>query len=157
MTPAAEIVAATSTEHLDQVRSLIRAYQSELPAQICFPNDEWLNLPGEFAPPNGALLLATVAGQPAGCVGLRPFPLAGACEMKRLYVRPMFRGDKVGKALVDRILEVARRLGYSRLRLDTHPETMQAAVGLYRRFGFKEVSAEPMPLVACLSYMELLL
>jgi GNAT superfamily N-acetyltransferase len=157
MTSAAEIVEVTTPEQIEQVRSLIREYQSELPARYCFPNDEWLNLPGEFAPPNGALLLASIAHQPAGCVGLRPFPLAGACEMKRLYVQPEYRGHKLGKALVERVIEIARRLGYSRLRLDTHPETMQAAIELYQRFGFKEISAEPVPHVEGLSYMELLL
>ena len=155
MTPAANIVEVTSTEQIEQVRELIRAYQSELPSQCCFPNDEWLNLPGEFAPPSGALLLATVAGQPAGCVGLRPFPLAGACEMKRLYVEPKFRGKELGKALVAQVIAIARRTGYSRLRLDTHPATMQAAVGLYRSLGFNEVSSEPVPPVDGLEYMEL--
>jgi GNAT superfamily N-acetyltransferase len=155
MMQAAEIVEATTTEYLDHVRSLIRDYQSQLPPQYCFPNDEWLNLPGEFAPPNGALLLVTFAGQPAGCVGLRPFPLAGACEMKRLYVRPVFRGAKLGEALVVQIIDLARRRGYSRLRLDTHPETMQAAVRLYGSLGFREIPAEPAPYVKGLSYMEL--
>jgi GNAT superfamily N-acetyltransferase len=155
MTAATEIVEAETTEHLEHLRSLIREYQSQLPALYCFPSDEWLNLPGEFAPPNGGLLLATVAGLPAGCVGLRPFPLTGACEMKRLYVRPSFRGHQLGKALVEQIIALARRRGYSRLRLDTHPETMQAAVALYRNLGFREVPAEPAPYVEGLSYMEL--
>jgi len=155
MTPSAEIVEATTTEHLVQVRSLIRAYQSELPTPYRFPDEEWLNLPGEYAAPQGALLLATVAAQPAGCVGLRPFPLAGTCEMKRLYVQPTFRGNKLGKTLVERVVEVARRRGYSRLRLDTHPDSMQAAVELYRRFGFEEVPAEPVPPTEELAYFEL--
>lgn len=155
MTPVAEIVAVTTPEQIEQVRPLLRAYQSELPARYGFPNREWLNLPGEYAPPQGALLLATVAGQPVGCVGLRPHPLAGACEMKRLYVRPTFRGDKIGVLLVENIVLIARRLGYSRLRLDTHPPTMRAAVELYHRFGFREVTPESMPAVDGLSYMEL--
>src|ERR1019366_5426245 len=146
MMQAAEIVEATTTEYLDHVRSLIRDYQSQFPPQYCFPNDAWLNLPGEFAPPNGALLLVTFAGQPAGCVGLRPFPLAGACEMKRVYVRPVFRGAKLCEALVVQIIDLARRRGYSRLRLDTHPETMDTAVRLYLSLGFREIPAEPAPL-----------
>src|SRR5208283_1978947 len=157
MTPSAEIVEATTTEHLVQVRSLIRAYQSELPTPYRFADEEWLNLPGEYAAPQGALLLATVAAQPAGCVGLRPFPLAGTCEMKRLYVQPTFRGNRLGKALVEQVIAIARRFGYSRVRLDTHLESMQAAVELYRRFGFQEISAEPVPPVEGLSYMELVL
>ena len=77
--------------------------------------------------------------------------------MKRLYVRPTFRGYKLGKTLIEQVIQVARRLGYSRMRLDTHPDSMQAAVGLYRRFGFREVAAEPVPHVDGLSYLELLL
>ena len=107
--------------------------------------------------PTGALLLATAEGQPAGCAGLRPFPLEGACKMKRLYVVPQFRGEGLGLALIERILTIASRLNYTRLRLDTQPDSMQAAVELYRRFGFKEVAAKRVPYVAGLSYMELLL
>ncbi len=157
MTPVTEIVEVTTSEQVEQVRSLVQAYQSGLPAQYCFPNDEWLNLPGAYAAPQGVLLLATLAGEPAGCVGLRLFPQVGTCEMKRLYVRPTFRGYKLGKTLIEQVIQVARRLGYSRMRLDTHPDSMQAAVGLYRRFGFREVAAEPVPHVDGLSYLELLL
>ena len=155
MTPPVEIVEVTTTEHLEQVRSLFRAYQSELPTQLRFPDNEWLDLPGAYTAPQGALLLATAAAHPAGCVGLRPFPLAGACEMKRLYVHPTFRGNRLGKTMVERVIEVARSRGYSRLRLDTHPDSMRPAVELYRRFGFEEVSAEPVPHVEGLSYMVL--
>ncbi len=118
---------------------------------------ELAKLPGVYAAPQGKLLLATVAGQPVGCVGLRPFPLAGACEMKHLYVLPTFRGGRLGKELVERVVAEARRLGYSRLRLDTHPPTMQAAVAMYRRFGFQEVEPGPVEAVEGLVYMELLL
>jgi putative acetyltransferase len=155
MTSAAEIVEVTSAEQIEHVRSLFREYQSALPKQYRFPDREWLDLPGEYASPQGALLLATVAGRLAGCVGLRPFPLSGACEMKRLYVRPAFRGLKLGKALVEQVIQVGRRLGYSHLRLDTHPSTMQAAVELYRHFGFQEVSAHPASNADGLCYMEL--
>jgi len=155
MTSAAEIVEVASPEQIEQVRSLFREYQSALPEQYRFPNREWLDLPGEYASPQGALLLATVASRLAGCVGLRPFPLSGACEMKRLYVRPAFRGLKLGKALVEQVIQVARRLGYSHLRLDTHPSTMKAAVELYRRCGFQEIPADPAPQVGGLCYMEL--
>ena len=150
-----EILEATTPEQIDHVRFLIRDYQALLPVPIRFPDQEWLDLPGQYSAPQGALLLATIDGQPAGCVGLRPFPLAGACEMKRLYVRPAFRGDKLGSALVERVINVARRIGYRRLRLDTHPHTMHAAVELYRRFGFQEVSAKPIHHVEGLSYLEL--
>ncbi len=157
MPPVAEIVEVSTPEHIEEVRSLFQAYQSELPAPYRFADREWLDLPGEYAPPGGTLLLAMAARQPAGCVGLRAFPLAGACEMKRLYVGPAFRGEKLGNRLVERIIQVARRLGYARLRLDTHPDSMRIAVELYRRFGFEEIDDEAVPRVAGLSYMELIL
>ena len=154
-----EIVEAVSEQQLEQVRDLFREYQAELAPQYRAPSlkDELAALPGPYAAPKGKLLLATLAGQPVGCVGLRPFPLEGACEMKRLYVRPTFRGGKVGKDLVHRIIEEGRALGYSQLRLDTHPPTMQAAVALYRRLGFQEVEPGAVEAVEGLVYMELLL
>ncbi len=144
---------------LEQVRDLFREYQAELTPQyrVRSVGAELSSLPGVYTPPKGKLLLATVAGQPVGCVGLRPFPLEGACEMKRLYVRPTFRGGKVGKDLVARVVEESHALGYSRLRLDTHPPTMAAAVALYRKLGFKEVEPGPVEGVEGLVYMELLL
>lgn len=155
MTAAAEIVEIIASEQIEQVRLLFREYQSGLPEQYRFSDREWLDLPGKYVAPQGALLLATVARRLVGCVGLRPFPLPRACEMKRLYVRSEYRGLKLGKALVEQVIQVARRLGYSHLRLDTHPDTMQAAVEIYRRFGFQEVPADPAPHADGLSYMEL--
>ena len=154
-----EIVEAVSGHGLEQVRDLFREYQAELTPQyrVRSVRAELSSLPGVYTPPKGKLLLATVAGQPVGCVGLRPFPLEGACEMKRLYVRPTFRGGKVGKDLVARVVEESHALGYSRLRLDTHPPTMAAAVALYRKLGFKEVEPGPVEAVEGLVYMELLL
>jgi putative acetyltransferase len=154
-----EIVEAASAEQLEQVRNLFREYQAELPPQYRAGSHdaELSSLPGVFAPPRGKLLLATVAGQPVGCVGLRPFPQEGACEMKHLYVRPTFRGGKVGKVLVERVVQEARAIGYSRLRLDTHPPTMQAALAMYRKLGFQEVAPDPAGRVEGLLYMELLL
>ena len=148
-----EIVEAITTEQLEQVRSLFRQYRAELPLQLCFRSFESEGLPGEYGPPQGKLLLAMVAGQPAGCAGLRPFPQEATCEMKRLYVRPGFRGGKLGRELAERVLHEARALGYRRLRLDTHPPTMQAAVRMYGKLGFQEVSpADP---VEGLLYIEL--
>jgi GNAT superfamily N-acetyltransferase len=148
-----EIVEAITTEQLEQVRSLFRQYRAELPLQYRFRSFESEGLPGEYGPPQGKLLMALVSGQPAGCVGLRPFPQEATCEMKRLYVRPGFRGGKLGRELAERVLSEAHALGYRRLRLDTHPPTMQAAVRMYRKLGFQEVSqAEP---VEGLLYMEL--
>ncbi len=136
---------------------MFQEYHSELPPQIrtvCF-QQEVESLPGTYSMPGGALLLATFEGQPAGCVGLRPYPqLEGACEMKRLYVRHDFRGHKVGVLLVQAIIEEAGKRGYQRLRLDTHPPTMQAAVALYERFKFAVVP-EVVNAVPGLTYMEL--
>jgi len=99
---------------------------------------EIATLPGEYAPPKGALLLASVGTRPAGCVGLRPIDLEIA-EMKRLFVRNEFRGRGVGRLLVDRILREARRIGYRRIRLDTVP-SMTEAIHLYRACGFREIA-----------------
>jgi GNAT superfamily N-acetyltransferase len=153
----AEIVQVQTEEQVRAVRAMFQEYHSELPPQIRTVGfeQEVESLPGKYAPPSGALLLATVAGQPAGCVGLRPFPgIKGACEMKRLYVRPAFRGDKLGVLLVQQIIKEARSRGYQRLRLDTHPPTMRSAVALYRKFGF-EIVAEVTNAVPELVYMEL--
>jgi len=149
-----EIVEAVSEEQLEHIRNLFREYQAQLPPSY---RTALQSLPGVYAPPRGKLLLATVAGQPVGCVGLRPFPLEAICEMKHLYVRPTFRGGKVGKALAEQVMTAARALGYSRLRLDTHPPTMQAALAMYRKVGFQEVRPGPLTPVDGLLYMELLL
>jgi putative acetyltransferase len=154
-----EIVEAVSEQQLEQVRNLFREYQVQLAPRYRARSleAELSRLPGLYGPPKGKLLLATVLGQPVGCVGLRPFPLEGACEMKHLYVRPTFRGGKIGQDLVKQVVREARALGYSRLRLDTHPPTMQAAVAMYRRFGFQEVVPGPIEAVEGLVYMELTL
>ena len=154
-----EIVEALSEEQVEQVRSLFREYHAELAEQYRprLFESELSALPGVYTPPKGTLLLATVAGQPVGCVGLRPFPLEGACEMKRLYVRAAFRSGRVGKNLVERVLQQACALGYTRLRLDTHPPTMAAALAMYRRLGFREVLPDPGERVEGLLYMELVL
>lgn len=154
-----ETVEALSERQVEQVRNLFREYHAELAPQYR-PRGfeaEISALPGVYAPPKGTLLLATVTGQPVGCVGLRPFPMEGACEMKRLYVRPTFRGGTVGKDLVTRVLQQACALGYTRLRLDTHPPTMPAAMAMYHRLGFQEVVPDPAKRVEGLLYMELLL
>ena len=152
-----EIIEVTTPEQIEQVRNLFAEYRAQLPVEYCFRSfdAEIAGLPGLYGPPKGTLLLATVIGQPVGCVGLRPFPRDGACEMKRLYVRPGFRGGKLGQKLVDELLRRARSLGYSFMRLDTHPPTMAAALDMYRRFGFREVSADPVEAVEGLVYMEL--
>ncbi len=150
-----EIVEATTAEQIEQVRQLFRQYQAELPVHLRSFDSELSALPGVYGPPGGKLLLAMVSGQPVGCVGIRPFPRPATCEMKRLYVRPLFRGEKLGQESAERVLQEARALGYRWLRLDTHPPTMHAALRMYRNLGFKEISSENA--VAGLLYMELAL
>jgi putative acetyltransferase len=151
------IIEATTAEQIEQVRNLFAEYRAQLVVEPCLLafDAEIAMLPAEYAPPQGKLLLATVVGQPVGCVGLRPFPLAGACEMKRLYVRPGFRGGKVGRHLVERVLEEARLLGYKFMRLDSHPPSMPSAVAMYRKFGFREIPPDPLEPTDGLIYMEL--
>ena len=151
-----EILEAITPDQIEQVRNLFREYRAELAVEPCFKSfdEEIESLPGVYAPPKGKLLLAVVLGQPVGCVGLRPFAKDGSCEMKRLYVRPTFRGDKLGRKLAERILEEARQMGYSSMRLDSHPPSMQSAIAMYRKLGFHEVSPEPLEAIPGLIYME---
>lgn len=152
-----EIVEPTTPEQIEQVRYLFGEYRAQLPVDYCFRSfdEEVAGLPGEYSPPKGLLLLATVVGQPVGCVALRPFPREGTCEMKRLYVRPAFRGGKLGRELAERLFDEARRLDYSSMRLDSYASLMQSAVALYRKLGFREVGPEPLEPVEGLIYMEL--
>jgi len=114
------------------------------------------NLPGAYAPPAGRLLLALCEGGAAGCVALRRLE-GGVCEMKRLYVRPAYRGKRVGGLLVDRIIQEARVAGYQRMRLDTITSSMQDAIALYRRRGFREIPAYRENPIAGALYLELML
>jgi ribosomal protein S18 acetylase RimI-like enzyme len=128
------------TEDLAQVRRLFRAYADWLAVDPCFQDfeREVAELPGCYAPPAGRLLVARVAGDVVGCVGVRPLE-PGVCEMKRLWVEPGFAGHGIGRALADAIIAAARAIGYQRMRLDTLPDRMPAAQHLYASLGFREI------------------
>jgi ribosomal protein S18 acetylase RimI-like enzyme len=132
------IAPASGTEDLQVVADLFRGYAASLPVDLGYQafDDELAALPGKYAPPTGALLLARDAGGAAlGCVGLRGLDQHGVCEMKRLYLLPAARGLGLGRALADAIALEARRLGYRELRLDTLP-SMARAIAIYRQMGF---------------------
>jgi putative acetyltransferase len=120
---------------LDEIRTLFREYAASLPFALDFQDfdRELAELPGAYAPPHGALLLA----RGAGCVGLRPIDET-TCELKRLYVRPSARGSGLGRRLAEAVVAEARRLGYEEMRLDTVPG-MDSAQSLYERLGFREI------------------
>lgn len=134
---APALVAVTDLADLDEVRTLFGEYAASLPFALDFQDfdRELAELPGAYAPPRGALLLA----RGAGCVGLRPIDET-SCELKRLYVRPQARGAGLGRRLAEAAVTEARRLGYKQLRLDTVPG-MDSAQSLYERLGFSEISA----------------
>ncbi|RPH47392.1 MAG: GNAT family N-acetyltransferase [Planctomycetota bacterium] len=135
------LVRVQTPAQLTGLRRLLAEYVDSLPVDIAHEGfaKEWAGLPGAYAPPRGELLLASVDGQPAGCVALRPID-ADTGEMKRFYVRPAFRGRGIGRALAGAVVDAARRIGYRRLLLDTHP-TMTAAIALYRSMGFRETAS----------------
>lgn len=151
-----EFVEAESQEHIAEARKLFEEYAAWLKIDLCFQNfeKELAELPGSYASPEGRLLLAIDDGQIAGCVALRKLD-DGVCEIKRLFVRPQFQGRGMGRALTEKIIEKARRLGYLRMRLDTLPSKMERAVAVYRSFGFEEIEPYyPNPTAGTL-YMEL--
>jgi ribosomal protein S18 acetylase RimI-like enzyme len=140
MAELTEFVQAESPKQVAQARELFLEYADWLGFSLCFQNfeHELAELPGKYAPPKGRLLLAQRDSETVGCVALRPI-LEGACEMKRLYVRPAFRGLGLGRALAVKIIEEARALGYERLLLDTLPDKMAGAIKVYRSLGFNEI------------------
>jgi len=128
---------ARGSEDLKIVRELFREYEHGLGVDLCFQGfeQELAELPGVYAPPRGALLVAFSGESPSGCVALKPLE-EEICEMKRLYVRPGDRGKGIGRELVERVIELARFRGYVRMRLDTL-EQLTEAVHLYRSIGFR--------------------
>jgi putative acetyltransferase len=145
-----------SLEQIAAIRALFLEYAESLGFSLCFQGfeQELAALPGEYSPPRGRLILATRSGDPAGCVALHGMA-EGLCEMKRLYVRPEFRGSGLGRALAGRLIEEARKIGYRKMRLDTVEPRMKTAVAMYRQLGFQEIAPyRPNPIAGAV-YMEL--
>ena len=136
-----DILRATTPSHIQTIRDLFREYEAFLQVDLCFQHfeEELASLPGKYAPPQGALLLASAAGQAAGCVAMRPLA-QGVCEMKRLYVRPSYLGRGLGKKLALRVIEQCqdRRLcAYA----PGHPGKIAAGPFPLHRPWFSNVSA----------------
>jgi len=147
-----------SDEEVHKARELFEEYAASLGISLCFQNfdKELAELPGDYVPPNGRLFLADENDRTAGCVALRRIG-EGIGEMKRLYVRPQFRGQGLGRNLTRAVIEAAREIGYHVIRLDTLPGKMDPAIAIYRSLGFKNIEPyynNPVPDAA---FMELLL
>ena len=137
----ADITQASSGTHIEAIRQLFLEYAQSLGFSLCFQSfeQELASLPGMYAPPAGRLTIAEGRNGPTGCVGLHPLE-DNLCEMKRLYVRPAYRGAGLGRLLALRAIAQGRAIGYRGLRLDTVPSVMGRAVELYRKLGFREIA-----------------
>jgi ribosomal protein S18 acetylase RimI-like enzyme len=138
-----KLIFPSSTNELEDARALFREYASSLAIDLCFQNfqGELDALPGEYSPPRGALILVSMNGQLAGCCAMRPLDAVdypNACEMKRLYIRPSFRGLQLGRLLAETTLDFARQAGYDCILLDTLDD-MESARALYQDLGFEEI------------------
>ena len=138
------IVSANGASALEATRRLFRDYAAALNIDLCFQNfeSELLSLPGDYVAPRGTLLLATVNGEYAGCCAMRPIDsvdYANACEMKRLYVSPSFRGLGLGRRLAEAVMDAARLAAYDCILLDTLDD-MESARALYEDLGFEDIA-----------------
>jgi ribosomal protein S18 acetylase RimI-like enzyme len=150
-----QILKVHSPEHLPAIRELFTEYARAIEVDLCFQNfdRELAELPGQYAPPEGRLLLARERGLPAGCVALRKIK-DEICEMKRLYVRPAFRYRGLGRRLAEKIIVIAREIGYERMRLDTLA-SMKEAIRLYESLGFQRIAPYYDNPTGCAIFMEL--
>lgn len=143
-----DFVHAITPGQIEQARTLIREYTDALGIDLSFQEleQELADFPGAYAPPGGGLWLALDGSEAAGCIGIRALE-PDTCEMKRLYIRPAWRGHGLGRRLVEAALEQARAMGYTAMYLDTLPE-MKAAIRMYQAFGFQRTEpyyANPIP------------
>ena len=150
-----QLVASHASEYLPIVRELFLEYANATGLNFCFQSfeQELAELPGKYAPPSGRLVLAMNDGQIVGCVALRKLE-ENVCEMKRLYVRPAFRGQRIGRQLAEAIIASAREIGYGRMRLDTLA-SMKAAIGLYESLGFQPIAPYYHNPISDVVYLEL--
>jgi putative acetyltransferase len=135
-----ELFQAEAKEDIEDARAIFREYERWLGMSLCFQSfeEELATLPGKYAPPVGRLYLARIQSSIAGCIALRKLD-EGICEMKRLYLRESARGQGIGLALIEKLIDDARAIGYARMRLDTHPPKMGKAVSIYEAHGFYEI------------------
>lgn len=150
------LIQASSTEEVQQARQLFEEYAAWLGINLCFQNfdREFAELPGDYAPPSGRLFLADDGDDVMGCVALRKIG-DRVGEMKRLYVRPQFRGRGLGRTLTEKLIAEAKQIGYASLRLDTLPGKMDQAIAMYRSLGFREIPPYYKNPVAGATFMEL--
>lgn len=137
------------------VRRLFEEYAASLDIDLCFQDfeRELETLPGQYAPPEGSIIIAFSDDEPAGCAALRRLE-SNVCEMKRLYVKPGHRGKGIGRALAGAVIERAREIGYASIKLDTL-QSMTEANALYRSLGFMECAPYRHNPCECPVYMEL--
>ena len=142
MSQTLNIRQAEKNEDIAIVQVLFREYETWLGMDLCFQGfeGELHTLPGRYASPDGRLYLATVDDAPAGCIAMRKLE-DGICEMKRLFLKAEARGLGLGKMLVKKLIGDAREIGYSKMRLDTHPPKMGKAVSIYESLGFRPIPA----------------
>ena len=135
-----EFITAVTEADYREARALLHEYEVEIEVDLCFQGfeQELETLERVYGPPGGRFFLLRQGERAAGCVAVRDLG-GGICELKRLFLRPGFRGKGLGRKCAERIVQTARDMGYAAVRLDTLP-SMDAAIALYRSMGFTEIA-----------------
>ena len=156
MGKAMRLIQATTSDEIQRIHQLFKEYAAGLGISLCFQDfdQELATLPGDYAPPAGRLFLAIDGDDVVGCVALRKIG-DGVGEMKRLYVRPAFRGRGLGRILTEKLIAEAVTIGYASVRLDTLPGKMDQAIAMYRSLGFQEIAPYYQNPVEGATFMEL--